>query len=297
VTALAPPPGLACADDLGHAVRAFVEQTEELHRTHRELRREVGRLQEELAEARTRLRRSESLAALGEMAAGIAHEVRNPLASIRLYTQTLGDELARDAGRSELCGKIERSVLALDRVVHDVLLFARRVEARPRLVAVGPLVEQALEDCEALLRPNGIETVLCDTDAVHVAADGALLRRAIGNVVRNAAEAMIESNGPRRRIEIDCDRRYVRQPDGRRAARVVIAVSDTGPGIPHDATERMFNPFFTTRAAGTGLGLAIVDRIIDAHGGEVRVRNAPDGGAVVELCLPPAATSEETKVA
>jgi two-component system sensor histidine kinase HydH len=123
--------------------------------------------------------------------------------------------------------------------------------------------------------------------AVPLVADATLLVQALGNVIRNAVEAMEEvAEGPRT-LTLEVEQRLVRCPDGRRAPRVVFAVEDTGPGIPPQTLARMFNPFFTTRPSGTGLGLAIVHRIVDAHGGHINVRNARGRGARLELCLPP----------
>jgi two-component system nitrogen regulation sensor histidine kinase GlnL len=124
-----------------------------------------------------------------------------------------------------------------------------------------------------------------------VQADVGMLHRAIVNVVRNAIQAMreCEGSGVMRpvRVEIGIESRTVPEPDGTGKRFVAILVRDYGPGLPAGVAERMFNPFFTTRATGTGLGLAIVNRIIDAHGGRVSVRNSADGaGAVAELLLP-----------
>jgi signal transduction histidine kinase len=131
--------------------------------------------------------------------------------------------------------------------------------------------------------------------ALH--ADACLIAQALGNVVRNAIEAMVEAGAARRRLTISARRRRIRTPEGKRAPRLVIAVHDTGPGIDPEVVQRMFNPFFTTRRTGTGLGLAIVHRIVDAHGGHINVRNT--NGACVELCLPikpPAVDAPEVEV-
>ncbi len=276
------------ADDLRDLMRAVNETTERLQSTHVTLQTEVVRLKAELAEANAQLRRSRSLAALGQMAAGIAHEIRNPLGSIQLYIQMLGEDLAGQPDQSQLCEKIGRAVTSLDAIVRDVLLFSRDTNVRADATSASELVEQTLHTCEALIVSSRVELELdlpSDSScALH--ADACLMPQALGNVIRNAAEAMIESDAGPRHLAITARRRRLRCPDGKQQNRVVISFRDTGPGIPAEVVERMFNPFFTTRKTGTGLGLAIVHRIIDAHGGHINVKNAPAGGALVELCLP-----------
>ncbi|MCP3903353.1 MAG: hypothetical protein GY715_06930 [Planctomycetes bacterium] len=277
-------------DDLENLLRSVDETTRQLQRTHVTLQSEVSRLQDELAEANAQLRRSRALAALGEMAAGIAHEIRNPLGAIRLNAQMLADDLREAPEQSQLCARIGNAVQSMDAIVRDVLMFAREMRTRPLVTTAPELVDRALADAEALLASAGVEPIREDAaGACRVEADAGLVIQAIGNVIRNSIEAMHEVEDTAGRLVIRTDRRRVRMPDGSRPVRVVITVEDSGPGIPAEVVERMFNPFFTTRATGTGLGLAIVHRIVDAHGGHVRVRDARLGGASVELCLPPTA--------
>jgi len=274
-------------DDLKELMRAVNETTERLRHTHEALQQEVARLKGELAEANAQLRRSRSLAALGEMAAGIAHEIRNPLGSISLYVQMLGEDLAGAPEQARLCEKIGRAVTGLDAIVRDVLLFARDMTVRPIPTTARELIDQALRSSEALLACAELE-VKVDApadDSCILHADTCLMTQALGNVVRNAVEAMAEAEASPRRLTISAERKRLRCPDGGREQRVVIAVEDTGPGIPPEVVQRMFNPFFTTRKTGTGLGLAIVHRIVDAHDGHISVRDADGGGARVELCL------------
>jgi signal transduction histidine kinase len=285
-------------DDLRELMRAFNETTERLEATHVALRQEVARLRRELADANAQLSRSRSLAALGEMAAGIAHEIRNPLGSIQLYVQMLAEDVRGDEANVELCDKIGRAVSGLDAIVRDVLLFAREMSIRPASTNAQELFDLALHHVEGLLTAAGVEVALDvpDDGAGELYADTNLMTQAIGNIFRNAVEAMVESDATSRRIVCSAERRRVRCPDGKRAQRVVIAVRDNGPGIPGEVVDRMFNPFFTTRKTGTGLGLAIVHRIIDAHGGHVVVHNPTGGGACVELCLSPRPTPTDRSV-
>ncbi|MHC4446227.1 MAG: sensor histidine kinase [Planctomycetota bacterium] len=274
-------------EDLKELMRSVNETAQRLQSTHGALRTQVSRLQGELAEANAQLRRSRSLAALGEMAAGIAHEVRNPLGSIQLYVQMLAEDLADRPELAARCGKIARAVDGLDGIVRDVLLFARDMTVTPVETTAATLVDRALVSCESLLAGGRVEVLREVPTDCCLSADASLMAQALGNLIRNAVEAMVEADVSDRRLHLNARRQPRRTTDGRSAVHVVLSVRDNGPGIPPEVHERMFNPFFTTRTAGTGLGLAIVHRIVDAHGGHISVRNARTGGAEVELCIPP----------
>ncbi len=275
-------------DDLRELMRSVDETTRNLQATHVALHQQVAHLQGELAEANAQLRRSRSLAALGEMAAGIAHEIRNPLGSIQLYIQMLAEDVSNRPEQVNLCEKINLAVVGLDNIVRDVLTFAREMKVKPIATTAEDLMQRALSACESLLVKGEVTVIQPESinEPRALKADDGLIVQSLANVIRNAVEAMIEHKNQPLELTLGIDRRRVRCPDGKRASRVVMSVEDTGPGIPEDVIERMFNPFFTTRATGTGLGLAIVNRIVEAHGGHVNARNRSGGGAVIELCLP-----------
>lgn len=275
-------------DDLRDLMRSVNDTTQRLEQTHVVLRNEVARLQRELTDANAQLRRSRALAALGEMAAGIAHEIRNPLASIQLYVQMLGDDVAEQPEQANLCKKIANAVEGLDAIVGDVLLFARDTTIRPCFNSTKTMFDRALEPCTSLLRSERIKLVcddLTESD-FQLYADETLFVLALSNVIRNAVEAMIESEVDGGEIQLSVSKRPGRLSNGNKQEMAVFCIEDTGPGIEPDVVKRMFNPFFTTRKTGTGLGLAIVHRIVDAHGGRVTVSNRPIRGAKVELVLP-----------
>ena len=273
--------GVVTPADLAELIGAFNEVTARLEQSHESLQREVTRLQGELQEANTLVERSRRLAALGEMAAGIAHEVRNPLASIALYAEMLRADLPAASAENELAARIGDSVRALDAVVGDVLAFAREITPRMAPTETESLLERAAGACEGLASQVGVRLRVRDPDpdAAELECDGALAQQALVNLVRNGLQAAAEGG------------RIVTLSAAAGADdEIALRVDDTGPGVPQEAIERMFNPFFTTRPTGSGLGLAIVHRITDAHGGRVVVQNKPDGaGAVVELRLPRAA--------
>ena len=220
-----------------------------------------------------RLLESERLSAVGEMAARIAHEVRNPLVSIGAAAQVVKEELADDSPvRSEI-DAIIREVRRLDNIVTDFLKFARPRRVEPRPTDLQPILLQCVE----LAQKQAKQTLIRLTTTGHVRAlcDGDAFRQVLINLLHNALEANPE--GP-----IDCEARL-----GEHAA--IISVADRGPGVPEEDRRRLFDPFFSTKTRGTGLGLAISKQIVDEHRGKIRLLNRRDGGArvLVELPLAP----------
>lgn len=279
-------PGELDASDLAVLMASFTEVTAKLEATHGSLRAEVARLNDDLRDANERLARSKRLAALGEMAAGIAHEIRNPLGSISLYVNMLRQDLGESPEQLNTARKINLAVRRLDAIVSDVLCFAR--ELRPRLAQVdaAALMERAIDLAipeSSALRAKVNITRSCSPDGVELTCDPGLVQQALVNIVRNAVEAATEKGVRRPSITLAATLRQRGEP----SPEVVLSVEDNGPGVTDEVIERMFNPFFTTRAAGTGLGLSIVHRIVDAHGGRVEVGNRENGpGAIVELVFP-----------
>lgn len=288
------------AADLAEILSRFNAASEALQATHERLQGEVVRLQGELRDANEQLQRSRRLAALGEMAAGIAHEVRNPLASIALDAKMLERDAGERADARSAAERIGTAVRRLNEVVGDVLGFAREVSPRVEAVEASDLFERVEQECGPLACAAGVRLVLgaggrvwCDPDLGH---------RAVANVVRNAIEAIAERGVGR---GVDAGGGEVEMSAGRstRDGRAVgvVRVGDNGPGIDGAALDRMFNPFFTTRAAGTGLGLAIVHRIMDAHAGRVLASNNVDGsggvaGATFELHFPEPSARRRARV-
>lgn len=303
------PPAPSAVDlsptDLAELIGAFNDVTVKLQGTHESLRGEVSRLQGELADANRQLARAQRLAALGEMAAGIAHEVRNPLGSIRLHARMLEQDLTDRPGERSVTRKILTAVEGLDAVVSDVLAFSKEFRVRPVVSEASDLLDRAIDECQAIeqtrlassgsreLPPLIVRREDHESDRVIVECDQILVHRALVNVVRNAIQAMTPEAHERgaapacRELTLAAREELVPRADGVSHRMAVFSVADTGPGLPAEVLDRMFNPFFTTRAAGTGLGLSIVHRITDAHGGVVRVRNRDTApGAVIEILIP-----------
>jgi len=258
------------AGDLADLIGVFNEVTAKLERTHEQLRDEVSRLNAELQDANEELQRSKRLAALGEMAAGISHEIRNPLGSIKLHTRMLLEDLEGMPGACETVRKIDAAVRGLDRIVGDVLAFSREIRVRACEHDTAGVLAEALDACAAETR--GLRTTTrVARDASSIVCDAHLVRQALVNLIRNAAQACRDAGGSSITLAAE------RSPDTEGVkGGVEVRIIDDGPGLDPGVIERIFNPFFTTRAAGTGLGLAIVHRIAEAHGGCVRVRNNAD---------------------
>jgi signal transduction histidine kinase len=286
--------GSVTPSDLAELMATFNGVTSRLQETHETLHREVVRLKAELNEANEQLQRSRRLAALGEMAAGIAHEVRNPLGSIGLYARMLEQDLVSLPPQKDIATKIVSAVIGLNGVVGDVLSFARDAKITPEPITADEVFSRAAEACVPgdsikVVRRGGAEAGAEGDPGLMLWCDSILMHQALVNIIRNAIEAMAECDPPKGGHVLVLDAAEAVGHDGKPAA--VLTVSDTGPGVSCDAIDRMFNPFFTTRKTGTGLGLAIVHRIIDAHGGRIVVWNNADKapgspGATFELVIP-----------
>ncbi|HET8541333.1 MAG TPA: GAF domain-containing protein [Anaeromyxobacter sp.] len=238
-------------------------------RLYEDLRRSYA----DLERAQHRLIQGERLAALGEMSAVVAHEVRNPLGVI---FNSLGSlrRLVRPSGDAKmLLDIVGEEADRLNRIVGDLLDFARPATPELRPEPLDRVVEDAVVAALAQ-RPNGIDVAReLDPALPAVPMDPRLVRQAVLNVVVNAVQAMPE--GGRITLRTRAERE-----------EAVLEVEDTGPGIPDEVRARIFEPFFTTKASGTGLGLAVVRRIVEGHGGTVVVRSRPGEGTLFALRFP-----------
>jgi len=237
---------------------------------------ELRRMEEAVA-------RSERLAAIGRLAAGVAHEIRNPLAaisgSVELLAQGPATEGADDA--KELMAIVTREVSRLNGLISDLLAFARPRAPEKQPLDLSATVQEMLRVFEHDKRLDGTRVALRANGAVQVDADPGQLRQVVWNLVRNACEADV-SNGP---VEIAVG---TVDADGARWAR--LAVRDHGPGISEESRARIFEPFYSTKQGGTGLGLATVHRIVEEHRGRLHALAPPGGGAEFEVLLPLRAT-------
>jgi PAS domain S-box-containing protein len=218
------------------------------------------------------LREQAALAKLGEMAAVIAHEVKNPLAGIRGAIQVLGDQLSGDGKKAQVLKEIVSRIDALDQMMKDLLLFARPPKPRHAPTDLVPLVTTTahLLSEDPALKEVDVEV---ERSAPTISADPDMLRIVFQNLLINGAHAM---HGKGR----------IRVAIGAVDSRCQIAFIDSGPGIPTEIREKIFTPFFTTKTRGSGLGLPTAKRLIEAHNGQIAIDCPPAGGTAVVIRLP-----------
>ena len=269
--------------DLASILQAYNDVTERLKRSHEALVREVGRLREELQDKNRALERNERLSALGEMATGVAHEIRNPLGGIGLYLSVLDRDLRDRPKQLEIVRKMKAGVRNLDGIVADILTFAGDAPLDVEDVSGMALVSSVLDQLEPRVSARDIHV---DVDAslgeLVFQCDVGQVERALINLVMNALDAVERGGVVRIRRDRSCEASGL----GR------MMVEDDGPGISPELLHRIFDPFFTTKDHGTGLGLAIVHRIAEANGGSVTAGNKSQGrGAVFVISIPLADTS------
>lgn len=226
-----------------------------------------------ISQTRARLAQSEKLAALGQLAAMIAHEVRNPLAVIRSSAQSLGESVPADDDARRSSSFIMTEIDRLNSVITSLLTFARPPQLQARAVPVRDLLDRAALLAREELSAKRVQLRRrTDGESATVQADADLISQVLLCLLTNAAEA-----APSSEIVLDAS------ANGK---TVEIDVIDSGPGVPADLRERIFEPFFTTRSRGTGLGLAIAKQIVEAHGGRLTVADGDRGGARFALTLP-----------
>lgn len=238
-------------------------------------------------------KRTEKFAAMGEMAANIAHEVRNPLGSIALSASLLLKGLADEKSRDR-ASRILHSVRSVDNKIANLLLFTRKPEPQFRNLRMHDVLRDILRFSGEILEKEGIRLSvrLADGEPV-VRADGELLKQVLLNMILNAVQAM--RGGGELSFETRLHRDPALTPGMERT--IELRIADTGPGIPEADRKRIFDPFFSTREGGSGLGLAIVHNIIDLHRGSVDVERGERGGSVFTILLPLAETDADGETA
>jgi two-component system sensor histidine kinase PilS (NtrC family) len=235
------------------------------------------------------LRRDEKLKALGELSVGIAHEIRNPLASISGSIQMLREEVSLAGDSRKLMDIILRETERLNQLITDYLLFAKPARELKDSIDLGSLISETMEVFRNSPDASSIRIDWRVDGTFRVLGDSRQLGQVFWNLFLNAAHAM--SGGG----VLTVSAAYVTAETARAAAPgeyVEVLVSDTGRGIPPEDLKRIFDPFFSTKDEGTGLGLAIVHRIIESHNGRLDVRSAPGSGTSFRILLPVEGRSE-----
>ncbi|MEV8466318.1 ATP-binding protein [Fluviibacterium sp. DFM31] len=263
--------------------RRVAERTVELSRTNRALRSEVDdriRVEEELRRTQASLVQAGKLSALGEMSAGISHELNQPLMAIQTFAEN-GTQFI-EMGKTEVAaanlGKISELARRMGRIIKNLRAFARQEDAPLSNVDPVAVVDAALEISAARLARAGVEVLWQPPEQTFIVRAGSVrLQQVVMNLVSNAADAM--EGQPDKRLEITI------APEG--DAQVVVAVRDTGPGL--DQPEKIFDPFYSTKSVAQdsmGLGLSISYGLVQSFGGDIEGENHPDGGAIFTVRLP-----------
>ncbi len=227
------------------------------------------------------LERQEKLASLGTLAAGVAHEIRNPLAAIKFRLFSFKESLASGNADTEDLQVIGDEISRLERIVKDFLRFARPSEPKLKRVSAAEL----LQDVQALLRPQfekrAVSFTIEAADAIWLRADAEQIKQVLINLAQNAAESAGQNGSVILRA-----RQGVAQLGAGSARVAVLEVADTGPGISPQVESRLFDPFFSTKEGGSGLGLPIAARIVENHGGHIQYQTQRNRGTTFSVVLP-----------
>jgi len=241
-------------------------------------------LRMKLVESHAIIQRQEKLASLGVLAAGVAHEIRNPLTAIKARLFTQQKSLPPGSPVFDDVLVIGKEIDRLDRIVKEVLQFARPPEPRLVLLPADVPLREAAELMRPQLERNGIQVKLDGLAPAMVQADPQQLKQVLINLVQNAADSIDRTGTITLRARVGHERL-----NGQSRPAVILEVEDTGKGIPAEVQNRLFDPFFSTKASGTGLGLALAARIVQKHGGDLRFRTRVNHGTIFGVVLPAAA--------
>ncbi len=273
---------LGTQDELGRLAQSFSSMVQKLAAARAEVQRQH----------RKQLDQVQHLASLGELAASVAHEIRNPLAGIKLAIQILAKESGLASGHRETMGEIIRSIDRLDKTMTDLLLYSRLRPPERRRVDVRQVAEEAVSCLKEEFQIAGVrlETAF-DPDLPAVDLDPAQMVGVFVNLLLNAVQAMprggtVKMTGRRRASGFPLDEGSIPDTSVRKEAWIEITVEDTGEGISPDVLKEIFRPFFTTKAKGTGLGLALSRRVVEQHDGRIFAESEIGKGTRFFLLFP-----------
>lgn len=252
----------------------------------------VAPLRVKLSQREALLARQEKLASLGVLAAGVAHEIRNPLTAIKFRLFSLKQALPEGFGENEDVEVINSEINRLERIVKDFLQFARPSQPEAKMVPIESIVTEVRDLLRTVLDQKSIELKLEADDATLVRADRQQIQQVLINLVQNAAESIGQNGTITLRV-----RREGASPSAPDQSMVTIDIADTGKGIPPEVEKRIFDPFFSTKEGGTGLGLSIASRIIEKHGGFIHYSTEPNRGTTFSLVLPRVTNDESANPA
>ena len=269
-------------DEVGRLIDVFNKMAQKLRSHYDSLESKIAATTEKLAttddelkRSREALARSEALIALGQLSAGIAHEIRTPLTSIKLFIQSLEDELPLDEEQSRGFVIIKGEIDRMEETVRRFLDFARTAEPEFEMVNINGIISDAVSLVKTRIKGKGIVIETSDNDLTPISGDKKQLTRVFLNLFLNSIEAM--PNGGNITVSASLNE------DGE---SLMITVADTGCGIEVDELPYIFDPFFTTKETGTGMGLSIVYNAIEQHGGNIEVESQPQKGTKFIISLP-----------
>jgi two-component system sensor histidine kinase HydH len=224
---------------------------------------------------RLQLERSQKMSLVGQIAAGMAHEIKNPLASIKGAVEILCEDSTTATDKDEFKSIVLKEVKRINGSLTDFLEFARPGETQMSVLNLAEVIRSSLRQVQAQAQKQNISIVSHVEDPVMVEADQDKIHQVMLNLLLNAIDA--SSDGTSVTVSLQRDSQ---------AGRAVVSVEDTGAGITEEHKSRVFEPFFTTKSSGTGLGLAIAANIVQKHNGFITLDNRPDRGAVARIILP-----------
>jgi two-component system NtrC family sensor kinase len=277
-------------DEVGHLVNAVNRMSEKLAESRRELETwartlegKVERRTARIQEMQQQLVQSEKLASLGKLAAGVAHEINNPLTAILTNSSLMLDDLPESDPRREDLETVVSETIRCRNIVKALLDFARQTKPEKNPVSVNSLLQTTLRLLQNQLNLNGIiVTKQLDESVPPIMLDRDQIQQVFVNIAINAIEVMKQGGELRVRTAFDAAGKVVR-----------VTIADTGPGIPKEELDKIFDPFFTTKESGTGLGLAITYGIVQRHDGEIRVESQRGKGTSFTILLPTESGAEQ----
>lgn len=235
---------------------------------------ELKEAYQKLQDSFEQIRRSDRLSALGELSAAMAHEIRNPLSSIKGGIEIIEDDFDRHSKKYEFIQIIKKEISRLDKKIAEFLHYARPVPPQKRRENINEIITSVVSLVEKRAEQQGIEIVpVLDSTIPETMMDGEQIKQALLNIILNGIQAITSSGTVTIRSGLDKD-------------RIHISVRDTGRGIQEEAREKIFDPFYTTKEEGTGLGLSITYQILQAHNGDIVASQPEDGGGEFIVYLP-----------
>ncbi|MBI5642866.1 MAG: hypothetical protein HY954_05260 [Deltaproteobacteria bacterium] len=260
---------------LNDAFNVFRDASHRLEQQYALLEQKIEDLNEEIAEKNRAMERNRRLAAMGEMAAKIAHEIRNPLGSMAIFATLLERELTAEPDKRKFAEHITKGVKTLDNLLSNMLLFASNPGTRLKQVDLRDVIEDAISMTIGHEK-QGVRIKTSFEGSTLVMADQAQLRQLFLNLILNSLDALDEDGILTIKIRASEDDQSMIQ----------VEIKDNGRGIPSDCLDRIFDPFFSTKERGTGLGLAIVSTVVSAHEGFIDVSSEHGKGTKFIISLP-----------